>query len=219
MALANYTDLQASALDWMTRAGQSGKAPDWITLAEAKLNRELSPLEADAPFTGVPGSASLALTGLSIAKVISLWVTPVSGGDEVQVQMQSPGTLRELLTSGFPRQWCMDGQNALRFDRPCDQAYTFRFHYVERLNLATTDTNWLLTENPDVYLAATLMWGAGYNEDWNNGAAWRTVLDEAIPSIRSNIAQSRRGMLRVDPALTSVGRWRRAYNDLVNGNF
>ena len=219
MALANYTDLQASALDWMTRAGQSGKAPDWITLAEAKLNRDLSPLETDASLVGVVDSASIALTGLSLSKVISLWISPAGGGDEVQVQMQSPGTLRELQSSGVPRQWCMDGQTALRFERPCDQAYNFRLHYVERLNLSVTATNWLLTDHPDVYLAATLMWGAGYNEDWSNGAAWRTVLAEAIPSIRSDIAQYRRGMLRVDPALSAVGRWRRSYSDLVNGNF
>lgn len=216
MALANYTDLQASALDWMVRAGQAGKAPDWITLAEAKLNRELSPLEIDAAFVGVADSASLALTGVSVSKVISLWISPVGGGDEVQVQMQSPGTLRELQSSGVPRQWCMDGQSAIRFDRPCDQPYNFRFHYAERLNLSVTATNWLLTDNPDVYLAATLMWGAGYNKDWSNGATWKALLDEAIPSIRSNIAESRRGMLRVDPALSAVGRRRRSYSDLVN---
>lgn len=219
MALANYVDLQASALDFMTRAGQTGKAADWVTLGEAKLNRELSPLETDAALVGVAASASIALTGLSIAKVISLWISPVGGGDEVQVQMQSPGTLAELQTAGPPRQWCMDGQSAIRFERPCDQAYNFRFHYAARLNLAVTATNWLLTENPDVYLAATLMWGAGYNEDWSNGAAWKTVLDEEIPSIRSGIAQARRGMLRVDPALSAVGRWRVSNNDLANGSY
>lgn len=216
MALANYTDLQATAVDWMTRAGQIGKAPDWIALAEARLNRELSPVETDAALVGVPTSRAIDISALSIVKPVSLWISPTGGGDEVPMQPQAAGTMTYVDTTGQPRQWAMDGQDNIKFDRPCDQAYAFRFRYVERFSLATTSTNWLLTDHPDLYLAATLMWGAGYNEDWNNGATWKSVLDEGMVSVRSLIAQGRRGTLRVDPALSSVGSWRRSYNDLVN---
>lgn len=217
MALANYTDLQAAALDWMSRAGQTGKTADWVTLAEAKMNRELSPIDADAALVGTVDSASLSLSSLSISKPIGLWITPAGGGDEVELQMQSPGTMASMSVSSVPRQWRMDGTDAILLNRPCDQAYNFRFHYIERFNLSLTTTNWLLTDHPDIYLAAVLMWGAGYNEDWQNGQVWKQTLEEGIQSVRSDIAQSRRGMLRVDPALTHIGRWRRSYDDLRNG--
>lgn len=215
MALANYADLQASALDWMTRAGQTGKVADWITLAEARLNRELSPIETDVTLVGTVDSRDIDISTLSMVEPVALWVSPYDGGSELILQPQSAGTMPYVGYSGLPAQWALGGSN-ITFDRKVSQAYQFRFRYVERFNLSVTSTNWLLTNNPDLYLAATLMWGGGYNEDWANGQVWKSVLDEAIPSVRSLISRNKRGTLRVDPALSSIGSGRWSYNDLVN---
>ena len=210
MALANYTDLQATALDWMTRAGSAAHvaaAPDWITLAEARLNRELGAVETDATLTGVLGSRRIDISAVSIVQPVALFLAP-SGSDEQLLTPKADGTFVYLNDSGRPRFWAIDGTN-IDFDCPLDEAYPFRLRYRQRFNLATSSTNWLLTNHPDVYLAATLMWGAGYNEDWTNGAVWRGILETEIPSVRNSIAQSKRGTATVDAALTYPGRtWR-----------
>jgi hypothetical protein len=137
---------------------------------------------------------------------IALWVASSGTEDEIDVQPQSPEKLAYIDSSGQPRQWCLDSSSAIKFDRPCDQAYDFRFRYRQRFALSdNSTTNWLLTNHPDIYLAATLMWGAGYNESWANGSIWKGILDEQLPMVAHTLAKSRKGTLRVDPALTSRG--------------
>ncbi len=204
MALDNYTDLQASALDWMERSGQTGKVADWIALGEARLNRELGAVETDAAITGVSGSRRIDIASLAMVQPVALFLAEV-GHDEVFITPKADGTFPYLDDTGRPRIWALDGTN-IDFDRILDAAYPFRLRYRQKFNLATSDTNWLLTNHPDVYLAATLMWGAGYNESWSNGSVWKGILDEAIPSIRSTIAQNKRAVSTVDRGLAMVGR-------------
>jgi hypothetical protein len=225
MALANYTDLQATALTWMTRSGFTGDvtaAPDWVTLAEARLNRELEPLETDASLTGAVSSNTLDISAISPAMVepVALFIAPVGTGDEVMLQPQAADTLALLSTNFVPRQWAINSPTQIILDTPCDQAYRFRFRYVSRFALASTTTNWLLTNHPDIYLAAVLMWGAGYNEEFQNGQVWKALLDEGVQSVRSTINQQHRGTLRVDPMLSRIGRrWYYTYGQIVNGQF
>jgi hypothetical protein len=60
------------------------------------------------------------------------------------------------------------------------------------------------------------MWGAGYREDWPNGAAFKSILDEGIPSVRNIIAQGKRGVLTVDAGLTA-GRGGMSLAEWTNG--
>lgn len=206
MALATYTDLQASALAWMERAGQSGVAPDWITLGEARLNRELGAVEQTATLATTVSSRSVSLSGLSIVQIYDLFLTE-TGGDEVTVQQQPNGTMPYDDTAAQPEMFAIKGAYAsIEFNRPCDQAYALRLPYLGRFALSDSNpTNELLTSHPDIYLAATLMWGAGYNQDWANGSAWKTVLDEELPKVRNFYHKQRRGTARVDPALSAMG--------------
>lgn len=213
MALANYTDLQAAALDWMKRAGQTGKTADWVALAEARLNRELGAVETDTTLTGVVDSRRIDISAVAMVQPIALFLAE-SGRDEVFINPKADGTFAYLTTSGRPKAWAIDGTN-IDFDRPLDAAYPFRLRYRQKFNLATSATNWLLTNHPDIYLAAVLMWGAGYNYAWNSGAIWKQTLDEGIPSVRNQIAQNKRAVLTVDPGLTSRGHY--GLSDWTNG--
>lgn len=203
MALSNYTELQASVLDWMVRAGQTGQVVDWITLAEAQLNRKLGPVETDTTLTGVVDSRRIDISAVSIVQPIALFLAEV-GSDEVRINPAADGTFPYLTTSGRPTKWAIDGTN-IDFDRPLDSAYPFRLRYRQRFALATSSTNWLLTNHPDVYLAASIVWGSAYNKNLSEASAWKQLLDEAIPSIKSSIAQSKRAVLTVDPGLASRG--------------
>lgn len=203
MALSNYTELQAAVLDWMVRASQTGAVVDWIALAEARLNRELGAVETDTTLTGVADSRRIDISSVSMVRPIALFLAE-SGSDEVQISPATDGTFPYLTTSGRPTKWAVDGTN-IDFDRPLDSAYPFRLRYRERFSLATASTNWLLTNHPDVYLAATIVWGSAYNKNLPEASAWKQLLDEAIPSIKNAIAQTKRAVLTVDRALISRG--------------
>lgn len=203
MALSTYAELQTAVLDWMDRAGQTGNVPDWIALAEARLNRELGAVETDTTLTGVVDSRRIDISAVSIVQPIALFLAE-TGSDEVLIQPGTDGTFPYLTTSGRPARWSIDGTN-IDFDRPLDAAYPFRFRYRQRFALVTSSPNWLLTNHPDVYLAASIVWGSAYNKSLPDAAAWKQLLDEAIPSIKSSIAQSKRATLTVDRALISRG--------------
>lgn len=206
MALANYTDLQAAALDWMERSGQSGQAPDWIKLAEARFNREIGVVQTVATLAATVDSRTVDISSLSIVEIGDLFLTE-PGGDEVTVQQQPYSKMPFEDVSAQPDMFAIKGSyDSIEFNRPCDEAYALRLSYMGRFALSdSAPTNDLLDSHPDVYLAATLMWGAGYNQDWPNGTVWKAILDTELPKVRNIYKRQQRGMLRVDPALLAMG--------------
>lgn len=205
MALSNYTEMQASVLDWMERAGQTGQVIDWITLAEARLNRELGPVETDASLTGTVGSRDIDLSALSMVQPVALFIADPGPGDERILSPANPGSMVRYDSSDRPTQWCLTSSTTITLNHPCALAYAFRLRYRQRFALSVSSTNWLLTNHPDVYLAAAIVWGNAYNESLSAASAWKGILDEAIPSIRNTLAKGRKGQAKVDPALTLRG--------------
>jgi hypothetical protein len=211
MTITNYTELQQAVSDWMARGDVSGNAADFITLAEARLNRELNPVETDVALVGVPSSRTIDISSIAMVKPVAVFIADTGG--ERELLPRANGTFPYMDSEGMPSIWSIDGAT-IAFDRPCDQAYNFRFRYQERFALSdSVATNSLLRDHPDVYLAATLMWGGVFTQDGAFAAGHKGLLDEAIPAIRSTIAQSKRGVLTVDPGLVAANRSDRWYFD------
>lgn len=220
MTIASYSDLKTKAASWVRRAGLASfvaEVPDHIALAEARLNAELGPLETNVSLTGSIGSRSIDISAYTIVEPIALWIAP-TGDDEQRLQPQSPANLSFLVTSARPKQWAYDSDSIV-FDCPLDTAYPFRFRHRGRFALSdSSTTNWLLESRPDIYLAATLMWGAGYLESWTNGQVWKQLLDEELPKVKHTLAKGRKGTLRVDAALIrNAGPL--SLNEFTNSNF
>jgi hypothetical protein len=137
---------------------------------------------------------------------IALFVAE-TGLDEVELTPKADGTFPYRVDNGYPRFWAIDGTN-IDLDCPLQQAYPFRFRYRQRFALSdAADTNWLLTNHPDLYLAATLIWGGVFIRNDATSARWATILADALASVRNIIAQSKRSVLTVDPALVRRPRF------------
>lgn len=206
MALDTYANLIAAVQNWMARSDLSGNVADWITLAESRLNRVLGAVEVDQALTGVVDSRTLDVSAYSVIAPIALYVADNATSDEREVLQRASGSFEHVASSGAPRFWALDG-TSIDLDRPCGSAYTFRFRYRQRFALSNiVTTNWLLTNYPDIYLAATLMWGGGFTDNLNSAATFKAILEEGIPEVQHVIALSKRGVLTVDPALVTVPR-------------
>lgn len=209
MAISNYSELQQAVSDWMARADLSGNAADFISLGEARLNRMLNPAETDATIPGTASSREIDVSSLAPVRPIALFLKGSSG--EMELVQRAPGSFAFIEEAGCPRFWSLDGDKIV-LDCLLSTAEQFRFRYQERFALSNTNpTNWLLTNHPDVYLAASLVWGGAFIKDGAYAASFKTLLDETIPEIRSQISQSRRGVLTVDPALMAMNSGRRGY--------
>lgn len=205
MPISNFTQLKQAVSDFMARADVLGNAADFIALGEAGLNRELNPVEVDQSLSGTIGSRTVDVSSLAMVEPIALFITLTNG--EASMLPRAVGTFTYGDISGAPAIWGVDGKTIV-FDRPCDQAYPFRLRYRQKFALSdAAPTNWLLTEHPDVYLAASIVWGGVFIQDGNYASSFKAVLDDTIPKVRGTIAQSKRGVLTVDPALSAFNRY------------
>jgi hypothetical protein len=203
MALSTYAELTTAIQDWMVRTDLSGNVADWITLAEARLNRELNPVETDNTLTGVADSREISTSALSVVEPIALYLIDTATSDETEITKKDD--FARDATSGEPRYWRFVQHAStpkIIFDCPLDAAYTFRF--VARVRFALSDsatTNWLLTNHSDLYLATSIFWGGMFTDEDAKAVKYKLVIDDALPSVRNIIAQSKRAVATVDPAL------------------
>jgi hypothetical protein len=205
MAISTYSELQSAISDWMARTDVSGSAADFITLGEARLNRLLGVVGTTATLTGTIGSAELDISALSVQEPQNLYVS--DGSSELFMTPRALGTYVTTTIEGRPTIWSLEGDK-LKFDRPMEEAYTFRFVYLGRFALSdAAPTNEFLTDNPDLYLAASIVWGCTYTKDGAVGM-WKSMLDEFVSEVSAENARKKRSQLTTDPALAMIGRTR-----------
>lgn len=211
MAISTYSELKAAITNWMDRSDLTGTAADLITLAEAKLNRQIDAVETDATLTGTVGSRNVDISALKVIEPMFVYISDTVGGDQSEVELKTPGSYAFGDTNSSPAFASVDGDN-LVFDCPLDLAYSIRFRYRGRFALSdAAPTNELLTNHPDVYLAASIMWGGVYIADAGKVQGFKTLLDEFIWETKSHIAQRKRGTLTPDPALARMSSTRSEY--------
>lgn len=204
MALANFSDLKSAVTSWMDRTDVAGNVEEFIALAEAGLNRELQAARTEATLQTVAGDRTVDVSSLVIDQPVALHLD--IGSSEVRLSKMDGAQTPRSETSRRPQRWELDGSN-IGFDAPSDAVYNLRFEYDERFALSdAAPTNDLLTNHPDLYLSACILWGAGYTQDPQSGADYGTKVRALLPSVRRHYANRRKATLKVDPALRQARR-------------
>lgn len=205
MSITNYTELKAAISDWMARSDLSGNVADFITLGEARLNRLLGQVATTATLTGSIGAQTLNISSLSVQEPQDLYYT--QGETEWCLVPRALGTFTTSSIQGQPSMWAIEA-NTISLDRPMIEAYSFRFIYLGRFALSdAAPTNEFLTNNPDLYLAAAIVWGSAYTKDASI-QMWKGMLDEFTAEVANENSRKKRSQLTVDPALGLMGRAR-----------
>lgn len=201
MALASYNDLKSSIADWLNRDDLAAVIPDFITMAEAQLERRL-PVERmvkratatlDTPFSAVPGDfvspKSLVLT--STAPVQPLEFLSEDELDAKKYVYRSPGK---------PLYFTVVGTQFEVLPAP-DGEYTAELTYVGTLDKLSVSnaSNWILARHPDVYLYGSLLQAAPYLRDDERVGLWAPLYAQAIEDMliqdsRAAVSQGRVAM-------------------------
>ena len=190
MAITTYAELQAAAANWLVRVDLTARIPEFITLAEARLNRVLRSrlAESEAPLTAVIGGRTLPLPA-DFAEPLGLWRLRPEGREALR--FVEPSLLGASSLRGEPACWTVDG-GAVAFERPCDQAYGFVLRMLTKFRLSEAQpTNALLSECPDAYLFATLCEAAPFLRDAELAGAYEARFDRAVAEINAKAARSR----------------------------
>ena len=190
MAITTYAELQAAAANWLVRADLTARIPEFIVLAEARLNRIMRTRlsEAEVALTATLGSRTLPLPA-GFTEPLRLWLERTGGREELP--FLDPSLIGASSLRGQPGAWTVDGAT-LAFDRPCDQAYPLTLRMLRKFVLSdAAPTNALLTDFPDLYLFATLSEAAPFLRDAELAAAYETKLGRAIEEANAKEARSR----------------------------
>lgn len=155
MALTNYTELQAAIASRLHSSSYTALIVDYITLAEKSLNHvlKLTAQELETTLTATVGSRLLtppSLFGAPIALYLTTWLPRIGLEYKLPIEMQV------YSSNGPAGQWTLDGAN-IATNTPADQAYTYALRYATEYNIASTSTNTLLTNYPDLYLYGALI--------------------------------------------------------------
>lgn len=190
MAITTYAELQAAAANWLVRGDLTARVPEFIDLAEARLNRVLRArlAETEVALSATVGVRTIPLPA-AFAEPLALWL--VSAGERQPLRFVEPRLMAASSMPGRPGAWGIDGAS-LAFDRPCDAAYGVALRMLAKFALAdAAPTNGLLSDHPDAYLFATLCEAAPFLRDADLAGAYEARLERAIAEINAKDARAR----------------------------
>lgn len=163
MAISNYSELQAAIASWINRTDMGGVIPDFIRLAEAKIATEfktqqltvITTFNVDAESELLPSNYKGAISAHLVTdpKTRLDYFSP----DEFEGRYMGSST-------GKPSAYTIKG-GSIFFAPVPDGTYSCKLLHYATPDLATTTTNSLLSNYPNLYLFASLVEALDYNEE------------------------------------------------------
>jgi hypothetical protein len=187
MALTTYTELKASIADWLNRTDLTTTIPDFISLAEAQIERTLRTrqmiVRANASFDSEYGAVPddfLETKSLKLTSTNPLTPLAFLSIDDMDAARS------HYTASGRPRFFSVVG-GQFRISPTPDAAYTTELIYFAKLAKlsSTVASNWLLTSSPDIYLYGSLLQAAPYLQDDARIQTWATLYERALNDLRT----------------------------------
>ena len=184
MAITNYATLQTAIANWLHRTDLTAVIPDFIRLAESRINRIFSSrgTELEAVLAATQGSEFVTLP-TDFGTPIVLWLESFVPRQELTLKLSSE--LEYAPIRAYPTNYAVKS-NQIQFDRIADADYPLRLRYVQNIDLATTDTNYILENYPDIYLFGALVEAAVYIRDMEQMQIWQQKLDMTMNEAQSN---------------------------------
>ena len=186
MAISTYTDLKTSIASWLNRDDLTSVIPDFISLAEAGINRDLrhykmierADATLDSRYVQLPADW-METVRFSITSGNTYRLELVSRDDMLEYRQKTADA------SGRPRFYANIGDTIEVFPTP-DADYTMQLQYYAKTPALSDSnaSNWLLLDAPDVYLYGTLIQSAPYLQDDARTQTWAALYAAALQSLQ-----------------------------------
>ena len=196
MAISTKAELHTAVANWLNRSDLTDRIPEFISLAEAQLNRLLrtremlvrSTASATGQYISIPTDylemMNIELTSTSPPKRL-IYITSDRSDDYREQQNNKTGT---------PDYYTIEGDSIQLLPTP-DATYTLQLNYYKDITaiagLVDSGYNWLLTSHPDIYLYGTLLQSAPYLMDPQSIGTWGTMYSQSIQELQVSDDKSR----------------------------
>jgi hypothetical protein len=186
MAIGTFAELKTAIANFLARDDLTDRIPEFISLAEARMGRELGTRSqtkrATATLTASDAYVSLP-TDLRSIREVKLNTSPI----EV-LEYYTPNALDSHYTSnavGKPRAYTIIGSE-IKFAPTPDSGYTAEIVYGEGMDeLSDSNTsNTILTRHPDAYLYGSLAAAGVYLMDDAKTTLYEQLFTRAIAEIK-----------------------------------
>lgn len=192
MSITSYDILRTTVADWLNRSDLTAAIPTFISLAEAKFNRDLRTRQQIKRATATLTSQFITL--------------PTDWVEGVNIQLNtSPIKVLSYVTS-----YQADRISANNYGNPNAEVYTIVGTQLEIVPAVATNTeiemayyskipalsstnatNWLLTEWPDLYLYGALSNAAPYLREDERLATWKNMVGQLTEEVRMSDERAR----------------------------
>lgn len=194
MAITSYADLQTSIANFLARDDLTAQIPNFIQLAEARINRELETREQEkrVQATLVSGDEYIALpTDLREVREVKLNTSPLT-----VLSYASPTGLDTQYSSngqGKPQGYSIVGKEMKVRPVP-DSSYTMEIIYIGNVDaLSAVSTPTLFIRSPDLYLYGALTEAYVYLLDEQRAAQYDEKFTRGINEVRMDEERSHYG--------------------------
>ena len=197
MALSTFTELKDAVADWLDRSDLTARIPDFITLAEARVNRDLRirAMEVRSTMTTTAGKQYFNLpTNYIQMRNIQLNTNPVTPLEYITPEMMD--RLYGSSTTGKPRAYTLIGDEIQLSPIP-DSTYSLEMAFYEKFSPLGDGTggsvvsNWLTSNAPDVLLYGSLLEAEPFIKNDERIGVWVNAYNSAVTKIQSADARDR----------------------------
>lgn len=197
----SYDSLLALIPRWLDRDDLGERIADFVALTEARLNRVIRSLSMEVRDTWVVSDGAYDLPN-DFRMLRSLHI---SGSPNLPLLAMAPSGQTESFSGmeGTPRAYSISNRTLI-LSPPPDEAVTLSAIYYRRIPPLTdsAQTNWLISEHPDVYVWGTLQQAAIYIRDPEAIGTAGEMLDQAIEEVKAASRRDRWGAAPLVPNIT-----------------
>lgn len=189
MSIATYGELKTAVASWLNRADLTSYIPDLIRLGEQRIfygaDTPLSsaPLRIPAMQTRATGTITSSAIAFPTRFLEPIRIVGSSGGSDWSLQYVAPERYSEHSnSSGVPTVYTYLN-NQIETSGTGAGSYILDYYQAFASLSADSDTNWLLTNAPGVYLYAALVESAPFLGDDTRLNTWLAGMKSAISAV------------------------------------
>lgn len=178
--IATYGDLKEKTAQWLNRSNLTSVIPDFVQLAETSIRRDVRVRVQELLITGT-------LTGETLAfPTRFLDARRLVVGGKKKTYLTPEEYTDFVAASRTGDHFTIIGESIYVLNAVSGDAYALLYWQQFTSFIADTDTNWLLTNAPEVYLWAACKHGAEYEKDFEAADRFEQKYQAAVAMLNAS---------------------------------
>lgn len=186
MTIATYAQLVSACGNWLHRAGLDDRIPEFISLGEARIGREVKAKQMEQRVS----TASAATINLP-SDYVSMRAVRIQGGTIGWMDYMTPDEFFNTTpssTTSTIKKYTIFGDEMIF---PVSPIGTIELWYFKRLAALSSAVNTLFTSNPDLYLYAAMTYAQPFLVKDAKVPLWEMLYSQVKDSVNTADKQGR----------------------------